>query len=256
VQGTFILGSRFKEEIKTRLPKEPYQVKGLLGSSLNCIPFESELTKAYLHGIHNFNAQKWNYFLAHQNERPYSFSWRDGESSFFIPNTLEREEAWLRKESSQIHRFFLKEVLPNITFTPNEDLPNNAYHSYPLHSFSPWFKEFKMFSFIEKIRSLENHLESFDNEQIALWLQIINSDILSATEKDSPVITLKYAENVNAYFEFVIQRSERGYEGENLLKIFELWHTDEVQNYLERSDEAHLKKLKSRIKSIFEYCLV
>ena len=247
VSGTFINASRFKNEIKDRLPEKPYHVKGLMNVEMKCIPFKGELTHAYLQGIHYFNSDAWNKILKKSSQ--VSFSWRDGESSFFVPNGNEREYVWLAAEDKKIQRLFLSEALNHVKFDNNSNLKENHYHYYPIHSFTAWMKEFRMIGFVQKVMQAEQHLLQFTQEQKALWLQVINSDILSSVEKDSPVISIRMKKGDSELSDHTIWRCERGLEGEEFLSLLKGDFKKQVTNqYLNESSVHHMLKLQARLK--------
>ncbi len=246
IEGTFINGSRFKTEIKDRLPDDPYYVKGLMNTEMKCIPFTGGLTQAYLQGIHFFNAEAWNKLLK-KSDKIY-FSWRDGESSFFVPDGNEREHSWLQAEEKYIERLFLSEALGEVEFDNNKNLKENHYHYYPVHSFTAWMKEFRMVGFVQKILQTELGIAKMDNHNKALWLQVINSDILSSIEKDSPVIKIKLQPGKSAASDHTIWRSERGLEGEEILALLNgNLKKKDADNYLDKSTDHHMIKLRARL---------
>lgn len=247
VSGTFINASRFKKEINDRLPEKPYHVKGLMNVELKCIPFHGQLTSAYLQGIHFFNADEWNKLLKKTSQ--VQFSWRDGESSFFVPHGNERELSWLRSEDKAIERLFLSESMKHVKFDNNTNLKENHYHYYPVHSFTPWMKEFRMIGFIQKVMQAEQDILKHRKEKKALWLQVINSDILSSIEKDSPVISIRFTKDAEEPVLHTIWRCERGLEGEEFLSMFkgDLKKTA-VSKYLDESKSQHIVKLQARLK--------
>jgi hypothetical protein len=246
VDGTFINASRFKNEIKDRLPEKPYRVKGLMNVEMNCIPFTGELTLAYLQGIHFFNADAWNKVL--QKKDSVFFSWRDGESSFFVPYGNEREISWLNSEDKNVQRLFLSEAIGKVEFDNNKNLKDNHYHYYPVHSFTAWMKEFRMIGFVQKASQAELNLKQFTNEEKALWLQVINSDILSSIEKDSPVISIRLKKDETSSADHTIWRCERGVEGEEFLALLSgNFEKKEAAGYIDHSENPHLIKLKARL---------
>lgn len=247
VQGTFINSSRFKKEIKSRLSQYPYKVKGLFGSEIACLPFADGLTKAYLNSIHFFDSSEWNNVIENISA-DYIFSWRDGESSFFVPEGNSRERIWLENESKNFERVFISECIEKLTLQSNDNLIERQYHFYPVHSFTAWMKEFRMLGFINKVKSIEDDLEKMPDEDIFLWLQVINSDILSSIEKDSPKIKIKLKKQIEEIVEYTIWRSERGFEGEEILAIIEKGKKNNIDNYKNNSSSFHILKLMERIK--------
>ena len=100
---------------------------------------------------------------------------------------------------------------------------SDEFHSYPVHSFQAWFKEFRMLGFLRKVGRLEEFLEELDLNQQLIWLQAIGSDIFSSVEKSSIVVELLDLKPGGGRFEHLITRSERAFEGEEYLAILEGW---------------------------------
>jgi len=244
VEGIFINPSRFSPELGKRIPVRPYTIRGLFGTSIECIPFRGKLTDQYLEAIHKFDCSGWNKGVFSEQEENL-FAWRDGESSFLLPASLSRESSWLENEDPSIERAHLKNA--RISFTPNEDLEDSQYKTYPVHSFSAWMKEFRMLGFINRISRIEETLDAMTEEQVHLWLMVINSDILSAIEKKSPVVSLRDAPNGQSPHDFRIHRSERGFEGEEYLALLEMAiNGKEPPARFRPSDEPHMIKMKTR----------
>lgn len=245
-EGVFINPERFSTEIQQRIPQTPYQVRGVRGCELNCIPFCSFLTESYLSSIYKYDCRQWNCDL---NESPLTtvFSWRDGETVFFIPDGIEREGYWLDHEDSMIRRQFLEEVTDS-SFSSKQNLNSAYYRSYPVHSFSAWMRELRMLGFLQRVRHIEERLHNLTTPQKLIWFQVINSDILSAVEKEAPLVRMKPDPESRYYFDYQIQRSERGFEGEDYLLILEQLENDKrVEIYLRESQESHIRKLRARM---------
>jgi hypothetical protein len=248
VAGIFLNATRFKEETRDRIPGVPFMLEGVLEARLPCIPFQGALTKAYLDSLHAFNSTAWNDAVLGASETPV-FTWRDGESAFLIPDGIEREQVWLAGESSDIRREILSTALHNLSFEHHDPRSAEAPPSYPVHSFSAWFKEFRMLGFLGRLQKIEDRLDSLPNDLAVLWLQAINSDILSAVEKDSPIVSLKPQPGTHsAESRFTIWRSERGFEGEDYLALLEaaLVDPDRLAK-LSNSSRPHLRKLWARL---------
>ena len=248
VAGIFLNATRFKEETRDRIPGVPFMLEGVLEARLPCIPFQGALTKAYLDSLHAFNSTAWNEAVLSASETPV-FTWRDGESAFLIPDGIEREQVWLAEESSDIRREILSTALHNLSFEHHDPRSIEAPPSYPVHSFSAWFKEFRMLGFLGRLQKIEDRLDSLPKDLAVLWLQAINSDILSAVEKDSPIVSLKPQPGTHsAESRFTIWRSERGFEGEDYLALLEaaLIDPDRLAK-LSNSSRPHLRKLWARL---------
>ncbi len=250
VGGVFINPARFKDEIQQRLPAVPYLLDGVLDARLPCIPFHGRLTEAYLDALHAFDAAPW---LGATESLPASraFVWRDGESCFLIPEGLEREAAWLAGEQrdSRVERECLRDAIDGLEFLSREQLPDSAFRAYPVHSFTAWFKEFRMLGYLNRLERIEQRLADIPPDAGVVWLQAINSDVLSAVEKESPVVTLHGRDRLpDAARRFTILRSERGFEGEDYLALLEhLLEGSADLRAIEASSQPHLVKLRARI---------
>jgi len=249
VEGTFVNPIRLTKEIQGRIPQKPYLVKGVSGVKMPCFPFSGELTKEYLNSIHNHSSKSWNDIIQNQTSE-IIFSWRDGESPMLIPNGIEREKDWLMGESSKIQRVFLGDILGDINFIELVEDEKTLSH-YPISSFLAWIKEFRMLGYIQKVQEMEKHIEQFDPNQLGLWFSAINSDILSSVEKSSPKIVL-YDKLNGINNDFTIWRSQKGFEGEDFLYLFE--NIDRIDDLLNRSDD-YIIRLKKRIEYINKLAL-
>ncbi|PLY03579.1 MAG: hypothetical protein C0623_00755 [Desulfuromonas sp.] len=243
--GVFINPGRFADELQSRIPENPYQVNGLFDRSLNCIPFYSLLTGRYLHAIHKFDCSLWNEMILGCRSR-LLFSWRDGESAFLVPNGLARERFWLQHEDEKVTRCHLAET--RIDFLENYELSENQFKSYPVHSFTAWMKEFRMLGFIHRVRAIEEGLHRLSSELKGFWLMTINSDILSSVEKKSPEVSIRMSDNEQSRINYTIQRSERGYEGEEYLALLER-SIEKIppSDYMLNSKRFHMLKFRARM---------
>jgi hypothetical protein len=209
------------------------------------------LTKDYLEALHTFDATLWNEAVLSASDTPV-ITWRDGESCFLIPDGIERERAWLKGESSEIRRETLTTALQSLTFSSHDHLSFASPPSYPVHSFTAWFKEFRMLGFLRRLERIEDRLESLPKDLVVVWLQAINSDILSAVEKDSPVISLlPQLGKGTAQSHFTIWRSERGFEGEDYLALLDAALDEPTRlGSLSESTKPHMRKLGARIEYV------
>ncbi len=245
IQSVFINSFRIPEEIKNRIPTEPYEVQGVCGAKLGCIPIDGGLTYDYLRALHYYSSNAWNKNINNRKEK-YVFSWRDGESPFLIPDGLKREGAWLKDESKKIQREQLKDL--KLNYLSNDKLPKGSFRSYPVHSFSAWMEGLRMLGFLKRIQIIEEKIQTLSKEQVILWLHVIGSDILSAVEKRSPIIKIKANPHQRGQSTYIIQRSERGFEGEEYLYLLEQSIKDgKIPPYVFSSKVAHLVKLKNKI---------
>ncbi len=247
VRGLFINLGRFKGQRQERLPKQPYRIQTFDNEEMPCIPFTHELTLGYLSALHHYRPELWNEANKSSKEAVL-FSWRDAESPFFIPDSLNRELNWLKTEAPQRERLLLSEALPKLTF---EQPASNegTYTQYPAHTLMPWLREMRMLGFVQNLYTQELDLESFNSEAQFMWLQCINSDILSAIEKDSPKISIKIKPEDIENQEFTIWRTDRGTEGEAFLWLLQQARQGKsIQKWLQDGSQPYLIKIYKRLK--------
>jgi len=242
VEAVCLFPARFDEEVERRIPLEPFPIKGILGATMSTLPIDRTISEAYLDGIHCYNADAWNQSINRPESRS-GFSWRDGESSFLLPDTIGREQAWLDSEKN-VTRAFLSET--DLTTNKSSTIPNQI-ESYPIHSFSAWVNEMKMYWFIDKVSQIEAELSALSLIQKSLWLQVINSDILSAVEKLSPQIDLVTDPDVRRVAPFVIHRQAKAFAGEELLHLLQNIHDPSARAYLETSSDPHMVLVRHRL---------
>jgi hypothetical protein len=242
VEGVFINSGRFRQQIARRIPTVPYRVEGVLGSKLACLPLADSLTRGYLDSLHAWSANAWNNALAGQ-QHDLAMSWRDGESWLLFPDGLAREQAWLAGESA-VTRVHVRDVLQGRSLAERTSDPA-LWWSYPVHSFFEWVKEFRMFGYLRALRDAEQRLASLSPDEIVLWLCAAGSDVLSAVEKDDPVVQLWPREG-DTPVSYAIVRSPRGYEGEEYLALLQRWTDPRARAFLDASTAPHLVRLKLR----------
>ena len=245
VKGVFINSNRFHEETAKKIPYNPFQIQGIFGQTLLCIPMFGKLTNTYLNAIHLWDNKQWNDIILKSSSN-FIVSWRDGESWLFVPDGLEREGHWLEQEDSNIKRIFISDLENSKSFSNIKSNDNINY--YPLHPFSAWLRELRMLGFLHRVQLIEDQIEKLNNEQIVLWMQVINSDILSAVEKNSPIVKIKKYKNSKLLTDWIIQRTNRGFEGEEYLAVLENKRMNvSKNNYITDYNQPHIAKLQARI---------
>ena len=233
IEAIFINPDRYQNDIKRRIIPIPHIVYGTSESTIKCIAIHGRTTQKYLSSCQLNDPKIWDKFIQDFPD-DLIFSWRDGESFLLIPDGLSREESLLQGESKNINRKKLQSL--EINYEDSSLYDRSYYKSYPIHSFTAWIKEMKMMWYVDRIRKIENNFSKLSDLQITLLLQLINSDILASVEKISPKIKLKIKGVIE---DFIIYRSERGFEGEDYLQLID------DPNF--RNDSApHIKKLIAR----------
>lgn len=233
IEAIFINPDRYQNDIKRRIIPTPHIVYGTSESTIKCIAIHGRTTQKHLSSCQLNDPNIWDKFIQDFPD-DLIFSWRDGESFLLIPDGISREEYLLQGESANINRKKLQSL--EINYEDSSLYDQQFYKSYPIHSFTAWIKEMKMMWYVDRIRKIENNFSKLSDLQITLLLQLINSDILASVEKISPKIKLKIKGVIE---DFIIYRSERGFEGEDYLQLID------DPNF--RNDSApHIKKLIAR----------
>ena len=245
IKGVFINSERFPDNVSANILDDPYIVNGVLNSFLMCIPFNGKLTPLYHKCIQLYDADYWNNEISKENKDV--FFWRDGESFLLIPDGLKREEYWLKNESNNIERRLISEnelLKKNDITHDNKD--QTQFSSYPVHSFTDWMKEFRMLGFLNQVSDFERKISNLNDDEIFLWLCVINSDILASVEKKSPIVLLKDKPDINDKTSYTIKRCNRGFEGEDYLSLF-IDDSIKIKEYM-KDNAAHIIKIRNRYK--------
>ena len=245
IDGTFVNPNRYSPAIQKRLPQNIYDVRGIFNSKLRCIPFMEGAAENYLESLQKYESKNWNDSII-QGVGDAVFTWRDGESPFFLPNGLNRENFWLANEDPAIVRCHIDssntQLIIGKVLNPNEIL------SYPVHSCLSWMKEFRMMGFINRLNNVEKDISTVDKDKFFYWLMVINSDILSSIEKESPIISIK--DDTTGYEDkLILHRSERWHEGIEYLSILENYANFNFLEFynLQKVMPPYIHKLKNRV---------
>jgi hypothetical protein len=247
VDGVFINSRRFSGPVAAAVPRTPYRIRGIFDKTLACLPLAGELTAAYLEALHAWSAAPWTRALAcFEGER--TGVWRDGESWLLLPGGLARERAWLAGEPKSVRRVHVSALaFP----TAAEGGVARDAPAYPLHSFARWVREFRMLGYLRRLDAIEARVTNLPLNEAIIWLQAINSDVLSAVEKEAPCVriaTLPAGTAGCEQIDHVIPRSPRGLEGEEYLVLVEQGADDDaMKRYLRTSNRPHVVKLRGRV---------
>ena len=233
IEAIFINPDRYQNDIKRRIIPTSHIVYGTSESNIKCIAIHGKTTQKYLSSCQLNDPKIWDKFIQDFPD-DLIFSWRDGESFLLIPDGLSREKSLLKGESENINRKKLQSL--EINYEDSSLYDRSYYKSYPIHSFTAWIKEMKMMWYVDRIRKIENNFSKLSDLQITLLLQLINSDILASVEKISPKIKLKIKGVIE---DFIIYRSERGFEGEDYLQLID-------DPNFSNDSAPHIKKLIAR----------
>lgn len=242
VEGVFTHLDRMKADHKETVPREPYLMHGLFDTRIKAIPFQPGLTQAYLNDIQQYDYVNLETNLAHLQSGTY-FSWRDGESPFLIPETLKREEHFLRYTNPNVSFVKLSEGVSDYHFRQPDD---GEYPYYPISTLVPWFGDFRFYWFITELKDMERHFTSMSPLKKVLFLSLANSDILSSIEKNRVHISLVQG-NPRTETEYTIHRKSKNINGGEFLEMMD-WTDEKVDSFLNNSGKPHHTKLWLRYK--------
>lgn len=242
--AVLINAARFSAENQRRIPTYPYLLRGVLGTEMGCVPINGELTLKYLQAMQGYDGESWREAILNCTGDP-ALLWRDGESSFLLADGIAREEYWLAHESPDIERCTFEEWPTKFARPPSDE--SLVVEHFPVHSFGAWMKEFRMLGFLARLNDYEDVSMHGSAYEIALWLGLINSDVLSAVEKRPVKVALRRSAGENIWDEQVLHRSRREFEAEEYLVLLaKLRAGKDVWPLVDQSQEAHMKKLHAR----------
>jgi hypothetical protein len=263
IRGVFVHKGRYDVSVARHIPDQPFTVHGTFSTPMRCVPFaDKTLESSYLRALHGTtSARDWATEARRASER-YCAIWRDGESSLLHPLEPQHEAAMLDEErAAGVDRAFLSEL-----GDANATAPDGTLRYFPLHSMKPWLEAMKLFWYVDRVRHIEQSLDRLDERVKRFWLLTINSDILSAAEKSSPVVdvsdeVLRAGRDdflwegvivVPEKKQLILTRSERAGEGEDYLAYLELLVAgratpEEICARWSSAEEPHLKKALVRV---------
>jgi hypothetical protein len=242
--AVLINAARFVADNQRRIPTYPYLLRGVLGTKMGCVPIDGELTLKYLHAMQGYDEQLWREAVVGCRGDP-ALLWRDGESSFLLADGIAREEYWLARESPDIERCTLEDWPTEFARPPGDE--TSVVEHFPIHSFGAWMKEFRMLGFLGRLNDYEDVSMHGSAYEVALWLGLINSDVLSAVEKRPVKIALRRHPGADLWDEQVLHRSRREFEAEEYLVLLgRLRAGNDVWSLVARSQDAHMRKLHAR----------
>lgn len=263
VAGIFLHKGRYDVSVARHVPDMPFPITGVFGTPIFCVPFAAKaLETLYLSAIHGTVTPAAWASAALDASAELRAIWRDGESALLHPMAIEHEEQMMAAESDcNVPRLFLSEIP-----MAQDDAPAGVLRHFPLHSMKPWLDEMKMYWYVDRVRRIEQNFDALSDYARRLWLLTINSDILSAAEKNAPVIDVGDAVlaappedgawdgtiPLRESKQLVLSRSERAAEGEDYLAYLELYLSGGVDEagLCERwrdASEAHLQKAHARV---------
>ena len=265
IKAIFINPERYNSDIQVLIPKSPFICHGTGNSELLTIPVADNLTLKYLDNLHrNKPMYYWSKLL---NESNQNILWRDGESALLFPGGIEFESMLLEEEKHQkVERLFISEKIDEFQMEARTQKDSQLIKHFPQHQLDHWLRDFKMIWLLEYLSTIERSIDEQSPILQKLWLLAINSDIPASSEKKSIKIKVHKDvfkipgddiswDGIIAYERdsmLTLLRSERFFEGEEYLRLFELLVNKELSKsdfitLIEKSSEPHIRKVFSRV---------
>jgi hypothetical protein len=267
IRGVFVHKSRYSMSVQQHIPEHPFILYGILDTPMWCIPFaHGTLESHYLGALRGAIASEtWAHAAAEKAEHGTLAIWRDGESCLLTPLGVAYEAHIFQAEAAAgVERQFLSEMTLTEQTSTASSAPRLRY--FPQHSLGPWLKEMKLFWLVARVRDIEQEFSRLNEHERLLWSLVINSDILSAVEKEPPVVPVSVEvlrvdqqhmswEGVLPLPEqgkVVLTRSERAGEGEDYLAYLELLRArrlslHEICQHWRDVQHPHLLKALARV---------
>lgn len=239
IKTTFIHPNRVKSDFKEKLPRSSFTIRTIQEQDINCIPFNDKYDKYYLDTI-----QMMQHAEPFRPEGDTIIGWRDGESPFFLPDSVEREQHFIKESNKQFQRVFLSEI--------KEPLDKETIKSYPQNSLLPWFSNFRLLWYINELKMLESSHQNMSEVKHALFYLLLNSDVLSSTEKNNIKVRLNSLRDSGNIKRFTIRRQSRNLEAEEILYLIENCDDHEILEYLNQGKSGFLKLIAVEMKQILE----
>ena len=243
-EGTFIHPKRVKENTKAELPIGLFKLKSIRNSELPCISFTENYDSYYLDQLQIFDSK---ILFADKTV----FGWRDGESPLFLPNSVEREAIFVKNSNQKFNRIFLSEAIANHDINKKK-----SFYSYPQNSLLPWLGNFRLHWFITEIKRLEHSFDSLSEVKKKLFINLLNSDILSSIEKSNVQVNIKDNINDKECSSHLIKRKERNLDAEELLYLVLKSEDSEIIDFLQGSNTPFLSRINARISVLDKHSLL
>ena len=231
---TFIHPNRVKKDVLKTLPKDCFSIQTIQNEKIDCISFDPNYDSYYLDSIQKLSEEN----LAGNSD--VVFGWRDGESPFLITEGVQREAHFVKQTQAQFKRQFLSEAIGKRPFQAQ-------VNAYPQNSLLPWFSNFRLLWYINEVKLLESGLAELSELKSALFLLLLNSDILSSTEKNHVQVSLRNLKAPFQHTSYEIKRQSRNLEAEEIMYLIENCEDAEINDYLEKNNSPFILLLKAEL---------
>lgn len=237
--GTFIHPKRTKKRPSSSLVEGYGHIVGIHNSKIAYLGFAEFFDKYYLDILQKYHSEI-------SFEQKTIIGWRDGESPLLLPNSVSREEYFVDHSSQRFERIFLSDLNTSSDFQYE-----NRIVSYPQNSLLPWMGGFRLYWYIQEVKDLERNFEKLSSLNKMLFMFLLNSDILSCTEKTDVQIEIVKHQGDSVVESIFLPRIEKNLDAEEILYLVKNVDNSLTLNAIKEKIGGDLSiRLNARIKSL------
>ena len=110
---------------------------------------------------------------------------------------------------------------------------------------------FRLYWYVQEVKNIENNLNETSLLKRKLFMFLLNSDILSCTEKSDVQIEISPLKGDSDYVKLLIPRVEKNLDAEEILYLIKNIDDDDLMDTINNQIDDTLKiRLNARIKSL------
>ena len=241
ILGTFIHPKRIRKSLN-EIDIEGYGVmQSLQNTEQNYIGFTENYDAYYLEEIQKFSSDI-------EFEHDIIFGWRDGESPFLLPSSVKRELHFVKQTATRFNRKFLSECVDAQART------EKSINSYPQNSLLPWMGGFRLYWYVQEVKMLERQFKELSKTKKMLFMFLLNSDILSCTEKSDVSIEIANEKGDSLFSHIVLERVQKNLDAEDILYIIKNLDDLDIDNAIEEKiNPIFSSRIKARLNVLNDY---
>jgi len=241
ILGTFIHPKRIRKSLN-EIDIEGYGVmQSLQNTEQNYIGFTENYDAYYLEEIQKFSSDI-------EFEHDIIFGWRDGESPFLLPSSVKRELHFVKQTATRFNRKFLSECVDAQVRT------ERSIKSYPQNSLLPWMGGFRLYWYVQEVKMLERQFKELSKTKKMLFMFLLNSDILSCTEKSDVSIEIANEKGDSLFSHIVLERVQKNLDAEDILYIIKNLDDLDIDNAIEEKiNPIFSSRIKARLNVLNDY---
>ena len=241
ILGTFIHPKRIRKNLNKMDVEGCGMMQSLQSAEQKFIGLTENYDSYYLEEIQKFSSNI-------HFEKDIIFGWRDGESPFLLPSSVNRELHFIKQTATRFNRKFLSEC---VDVKMNAE---NKVNSYPQNSLLPWMGGFRLYWYVQEVKMLEMQFMELSKIKKMLFMFLLNSDILSCTEKSDVSIDIANEKGDLVYTNLVLGRVQKNLDAEDILYVIKNLDDREVESAIEKKiNPIFSSRIKARLNVLNDY---